>query len=654
MRASKFHALTPIVVVLVGAVAGAADFEDCLPLEEDPTGSCLEGVAQELTLDAARIQRLRGLLEEHPAAILQFLDRIETAHRERLAGDAPLDAELLEVRSQALVRLDRRHEAADAMVSALSIDEGSSRLTWIGSHGPQWVAALDAGSGRLERVARSMISAGLSEETREVLGRLLSLGAEGWAEMMWTRLGGGAVPGLDPRPSTLSTTSWRETLPDLSVPLYGGGKVRLADTRGSVVVLDFWASWCGPCREELPALQALYESEREHGLVAVAVNTGESEAAALAFADSIGLRLPIGFYTRAMHEVFAVDRLPVLIIADREGRIRGRWNHYQDGVDKEIRKLALRLLGEEGEEPLELARVLSGGNLLEVVWTREARRAVEGVAVWSETDGGARIAAVQSQALALFDLHGRVVQDLDVPAAAGRVESADIDGDSRRELIGFRPGATKVAIIRTDGRDSATWEAPSAVLDLEVLPAAGDAGPMLALGTLDGLFHAEPSGATIQRVEGVVNVSALAAAGTEGSLRLVVLETGRRVSWLDRDLGRVGQQATPPDAWTLIDGRAAGAAVGVAPADVTAAATGRFLGDDEDQAALALASGQLILLDLETGRPRYRAFWPDIVDLAAGDLDGDGLDELIVAAGRRLTVLRRSGAEPAASRMTHE
>ena len=57
MRASKFHALTPIVVVLAGAVAGAADFEDCLPLEEDPTGSCLEGVAQELTFSPIRETR---------------------------------------------------------------------------------------------------------------------------------------------------------------------------------------------------------------------------------------------------------------------------------------------------------------------------------------------------------------------------------------------------------------------------------------------------------------------------------------------------------------------------------------------------------------------------------------------------------------------
>jgi hypothetical protein len=94
-----------------------------------------------------------------------------------------------------------------------------------------------------------------------------------------------------------------------------------------------------------------------------------------------------------------------------------------------------------------------------------------------------------------------------------------------------------------------------------------------------------------------------------------------------------------PDGWRLLVDERVPAEAGVVSMEVTAAVTGSFLKDRGVQAALATDDGRLLLVDLPSGKQLFHARWPGISDLAAGDLDGDGRDELVVAAGSRLTVL---------------
>jgi cytochrome c biogenesis protein CcmG, thiol:disulfide interchange protein DsbE len=65
--------------------------------------------------------------------------------------------------------------------------------------------------------------------------------------------------------------------PDFTLPTAEGGSLRLADLKGKPVFVNFWATWCVPCREEMPAMQALYEQYRDRGLVILAVNMEEDE-----------------------------------------------------------------------------------------------------------------------------------------------------------------------------------------------------------------------------------------------------------------------------------------------------------------------------------------------------------------------------------------
>ena len=98
----------------------------------------------------------------------------------------------------------------------------------------------------------------------------------------------------------------------------------LADYRGKVVLVNFWATWCEPCRDEMPALQRLQESLRDQGLVVLTINVGDSEEKAAAFFDQTGLRLPVLFDKdwSVSRSLWKVRLLPATFIVDRKGAIR--------------------------------------------------------------------------------------------------------------------------------------------------------------------------------------------------------------------------------------------------------------------------------------------------------------------------------------------
>lgn len=81
--------------------------------------------------------------------------------------------------------------------------------------------------------------------------------------------------------------------PDFLLERPGGGTLRLSDLQGSPVILNFWASWCFPCRAEIPELVAAYEEYRERGLVIVGVNLQEADDTVLDFAADFGIEFPI-------------------------------------------------------------------------------------------------------------------------------------------------------------------------------------------------------------------------------------------------------------------------------------------------------------------------------------------------------------------------
>lgn len=113
--------------------------------------------------------------------------------------------------------------------------------------------------------------------------------------------------------------------PDFSLDLLGGGQVALSELRGSAVVVNLWASWCPPCRAEMPALQRVYESGKDRGLVVLGVNTTfqDSEQAAAEFVQEFGLSFPVPLdRTGMMSRLYQLRALPSTFFVDRNGIIR--------------------------------------------------------------------------------------------------------------------------------------------------------------------------------------------------------------------------------------------------------------------------------------------------------------------------------------------
>lgn len=110
--------------------------------------------------------------------------------------------------------------------------------------------------------------------------------------------------------------------PDFTLETHGGETVSLADLRGQVVLVNFWATWCPPCRAEMPAIQQVYEAYRDQGFTVLAVDVQENEAQVATFVRESGLSFPILFdrdgsvsaryQVRAMPSTFFVDQNGVI------------------------------------------------------------------------------------------------------------------------------------------------------------------------------------------------------------------------------------------------------------------------------------------------------------------------------------------------------
>jgi cytochrome c biogenesis protein CcmG/thiol:disulfide interchange protein DsbE len=113
-----------------------------------------------------------------------------------------------------------------------------------------------------------------------------------------------------------------ETAPDFALTLLDGTQITLSELRGQVVVLNFWASWCSPCRREAPALQSVWESYQDQGVAFVGVTYRDAKDASLAFIDEYGLTYPNGLDEMGrISGDYGVTAVPETYVIDRAGQV---------------------------------------------------------------------------------------------------------------------------------------------------------------------------------------------------------------------------------------------------------------------------------------------------------------------------------------------
>lgn len=147
--------------------------------------------------------------------------------------------------------------------------------------------------------------------------------------------------------ATSETVTARPAAPDFELRDLRGRDVRLSSYRGKVVVLNFWATWCAPCRVEAPSLQRLYAARGGEDLEMLAVSLDNKRDLVERFVSQYQLRFPVLLDPdRTAARAYAVNSLPVTLLIDREGRVAARIDGAHEWDDDEWQKVISGLLAE--------------------------------------------------------------------------------------------------------------------------------------------------------------------------------------------------------------------------------------------------------------------------------------------------------------------
>lgn len=129
-----------------------------------------------------------------------------------------------------------------------------------------------------------------------------------------------------------------------------GETLRLGEVGAKAIVVDVWATWCGPCREALPHLDALAREGAGRGVVVVAAAQDESAGKVRSFVAALGLRSleVVVDDDHALAEALSPRTLPTTFVLDRSGAVRARFDGYRPGDERKIRAAVERLLADAG------------------------------------------------------------------------------------------------------------------------------------------------------------------------------------------------------------------------------------------------------------------------------------------------------------------
>jgi peroxiredoxin len=135
--------------------------------------------------------------------------------------------------------------------------------------------------------------------------------------------------------------------PGFSLQSRDGKQVSLASLKGDVVMINFWATWCGPCREEMPKLEALYQRYNKLGFKLLAVNVEDNPTGAKKWLEETPVSFSVLFDTKnEVTKLYKVDTMPSTVIVARDGTMRYIHHGYKAGYEGDYQNEVRTLLRE--------------------------------------------------------------------------------------------------------------------------------------------------------------------------------------------------------------------------------------------------------------------------------------------------------------------
>jgi thiol-disulfide isomerase/thioredoxin len=152
-----------------------------------------------------------------------------------------------------------------------------------------------------------------------------------------------ATPVLSGPPSTTFTMPPSDVRAEMGWVLNDGKRASLADYQGRILLLDFYATWCGPCRQSIPRLIALQHNYGPKGLQIVGLNVGgpDDRIKVSSFSKELGIDYPLGFPDRALSDLFLSDNqtIPQTFVFGGEGQLLKRFIGYDESTEVELEKV---------------------------------------------------------------------------------------------------------------------------------------------------------------------------------------------------------------------------------------------------------------------------------------------------------------------------
>ena len=144
-----------------------------------------------------------------------------------------------------------------------------------------------------------------------------------------------------------SSVKLSEEAPDFTLKSLGGDNLRLEEYRGQVVLINFWASWCGPCRQEMPILDRLHQRYEDTGFAVLGVNVEGEVAPAQKIVDKTNVTFPVLIDEgQIVSQLYDLEAMPSTVVVDRDGRVRYVHRGYKPGDEAKYVEVVKALIRE--------------------------------------------------------------------------------------------------------------------------------------------------------------------------------------------------------------------------------------------------------------------------------------------------------------------